>query len=93
VDITVTHEVTTAWKTLEAAARAAAPPELMTVEAKGRYRGPGVPDGFVKTNLTLRFGSPQRSLARDDVNAWRDAAARRLHALPGAKVDGVKEEA
>jgi phenylalanyl-tRNA synthetase beta chain len=92
VDITVTHEVATAWKTLEAAARADAPPELMTVEAKGRYRGPGVPDGFVKTTLTLRFGSPQRSLARDDVNAWRDAAVRRLGALPGAKVDGAKEE-
>jgi phenylalanyl-tRNA synthetase beta chain len=92
VDITVTHGFATAWKTLEAAARADAPPELMTVEAKGRYRGPGVPDGFVKTTLTLRFGSPQRSLARDDVNAWRDAAARRLQALPGAKVDGMKEE-
>jgi phenylalanyl-tRNA synthetase beta chain len=93
VDITVTHEVATAWKTLEAAARAKAPPELMTVEAKGRYRGPGVPDGFVKTTLTLRFGSTLRSLSREDVNAWRDAAARRLQALPGAKVDGVKEEA
>ena len=89
VDITVTHEVATAWKMLEAAARADAPPELMTVEAKGRYRGPGVPEGFVKTTLTLRFGSPQRSLARDDVNAWRDAAARRLQALAGAKVDGA----
>ncbi len=93
VDITVTHGVTTAWKTLEAATRAEAPPELTTVEAKGRYRGPGVPDGFVKTTLTLRFGSTLRSLSREDVNAWRDAAARRLQALPGAKVDGVKEEA
>ena len=90
VDITVTHEVATPWKTLEAAARADAPPELMAVEAKGRYRGPGVPGGFVKTTLTLRFGSPQRSLAREDVNAWRDAAARRLQALAGAKVDGAK---
>ena len=89
VDITVTHEVATAWKTLEAAARAGAPPELVAVEAKGRYRGPGVPGGFVKTTLTLRFGSPQRSLARDDVNAWRDAAARRLQAIAGAKVDGL----
>jgi phenylalanyl-tRNA synthetase beta chain len=90
VDITVAHEVSTAWKALEAAVRAGAPPELMTVEAKGRYRGPGVPDGFVKTTLTLRFGSSQRSLARDDVNAWRDAAIRRLQAVPGAKVDGAR---
>jgi phenylalanyl-tRNA synthetase beta subunit len=91
VDITVTHPVATAWKTLDAAARADAPLELVAVEAKGRYLGPGVPEGFVKTTLTLRFGSPSRSLAREDVNAWRDAAARRLLALPGAKVDGVKE--
>ena len=59
------------------------------MEAKGRYRGPGVPDGCVKTTMTLRFGSPRGSLAREDVNGWRDAAARRLLALPGAKVDGV----
>ena len=92
VDITVTHPVATAWKTLDAAARANAPLELVAVEAKGRYRGPGVPDGFVKTTLTLRFGSPLCSLAREDVNAWRDAAVRRLLALPGAKVDGVVSE-
>jgi phenylalanyl-tRNA synthetase beta chain len=91
VDVTVTHPVATAWKALDAAARAGAPPELVAVEAKGRYRGPGVPEGFVKTTLTLRFGSPSRSLAREDVNAWRDEAVRRLLALPDAKVDGVRE--
>ncbi|MCM3875464.1 MAG: phenylalanine--tRNA ligase subunit beta [Thermoanaerobaculia bacterium] len=93
VDITVAHEVTMSWKTLESAVRSAAPPELVSVEAKDRYRGPGVPEGFVKTTLTLRFGSPLRSLSREDVNAWRDAANRRLRALAGAKVDGMKEEA
>jgi phenylalanyl-tRNA synthetase beta chain len=89
VDLTVTHPISTAWKTLESAVRAGAPAELVAVEAKGRYRGPGVREGFVKTTLTLRFGSPLRSLAREDVNAWRDAAARRLLALRGAAVDGV----
>jgi hypothetical protein len=59
------------------------------VEAKGRYRGPGVPEGFVKTTLTLRFGSATRSLSREEINAWRDAAAARLLALPGSKVDGI----
>ncbi|MEO8587029.1 MAG: phenylalanine--tRNA ligase subunit beta [Acidobacteriota bacterium] len=92
VDITVTHPLATPWRALESVARAGAPAELQSVEAKGRYRGPGVADGFVKTTLTLRFGSPQRSLSRDEVNGWRDAAARRLQALAGAKVDGVKEE-
>ena len=89
VDLTVTHPLSTAWKTLESAVRAGAPRELVAVEAKGRYRGPGVKDGFVKTTLTLRFGSPLGSLAREDVNGWRDAAARRLLTLSGAVVDGV----
>jgi phenylalanyl-tRNA synthetase beta chain len=91
VDLTATHPVATAWKTLEVAVRANAPTELVAVTAKGRYRGAGVPEGFVKTTLTLRFGSPLRSLAREDVNAWRDAAARRLLTLPAVKVDGVRE--
>ncbi len=89
VDITVTHPLATPWRALEGAVLSGAPAELVAVEAKGRYRGPGVPDGFVKTTLTLRFGSPRGSLAREDVNGWRDAAARRLLALEGAKVDGV----
>jgi phenylalanyl-tRNA synthetase beta subunit len=88
----VLHPLATAWETLASAARSGAPEELASVDAKGRYRGPGVPEGFVKTTLTLRFGSPQRSLSRDEVNAWRDAVVRRLQALPGAKVDGAKPE-
>jgi phenylalanyl-tRNA synthetase beta chain len=89
VDLTVAHPLATPWRALEGAVLSGAPAELVAVEAKGRYRGPGVPDGFVKTTLTLRFGSPRGSLAREDVNGWRDAAARRLLALEGAKVDGV----
>ncbi len=89
VDLTVTHPISTPWRALEEAVRSGAPAELVAVDVKGRYRGPGVPDGSVKTTLTLRFGSPRASLAREDVNGWRDAAARRLLALPGAKVDGV----
>lgn len=89
VDLTATHALALPWAAIEAAVRTGAPAELLAVEAKGRYRGPGVPDGFVKTTLTLRFGSPRGSLAREDVNGWRDAAARRLLALPGVKVDGV----
>jgi phenylalanyl-tRNA synthetase beta chain len=92
VDITVMHGIATPWATLVAAVRADAPSELGLVEAKGRYRGPGVPEGFVKTTLTLRFGSLERSLDREGVNAWRDAAVRRLQTLPGAKVDGAGAE-
>ena len=93
VDLTVTHALATPWRALEEAVRSGAPAELVAVDAKGRYRGPGVPDGCVKTTMTLRFGSSRGSLAREDVNSWRDAAARRLLALPGAKVDGVPASA
>jgi len=93
VDITVTHALSTTWRELEATVRRDAPTELAAVEAKGRYRGPGVPEGCVKTTMTMRFASPRGSLAREDVNGWRDAAARRLLALPGAKVDGLPEPA
>ena len=48
-----------------------------------------VPSGFVKTTLSLVFGSPDRSLSREEVNGWRDAAARRLAALGETTVDGV----
>ena len=89
VDLTVTHALSSPWTELESRARSGAPPELVAVEAKGRYRGAGVPDGFVKTTLTLRFGSATRSLSREEINAWRDAAAVRLLALPGSKVDGI----
>jgi phenylalanyl-tRNA synthetase beta chain len=89
VDLTVTHALSSPWSELESRARAGAPPELVAVEAKGRYRGPGVSEGFVKTTLTLRFGSVTRLLSREEINAWRDAAAARLLSLPGSKVDGI----
>ncbi len=92
VDLTVAHLLATPWSALEEAVLKGAPAELQAVEAKGRYRGPGVPDGSVKTTLTLRFGSSGRSLSRDEVNAWRDSAARRLETLPGARVDGMKDQ-
>jgi phenylalanyl-tRNA synthetase beta chain len=92
VDLTVTHPLTMSWGTLERTVRSAAPPELLSVEAKGRYRGPGVPEGFVKTTLTLRFGSAERSLSREEVNAWRDAAAGALLGLSETKVDGLRAQ-
>ena len=89
VDLTVTHALDVPWRELVARLRAGAPAELLAVVAKGRYRGAGVPEGFVKTALTLRFGSPSRSLSREEINGWRDAAAARLLALPETKVDGI----
>ncbi|MBK9968797.1 MAG: phenylalanine--tRNA ligase subunit beta [Holophagales bacterium] len=89
VDLTVTHPLTVAWETLESAVRKGAPAELLRVEAKYLWRGAGVPAGFVKTTLTVAFGSQERSLGRDEINRWRDEAARRLLLVPNTAVDGI----
>ncbi len=89
VDLTVMHPLTLTWAELASRVRNGAPAELLSVEAKVRYRGPGVPEGSVKTTMTLRFGSAERSLAREEINAWRDAAAERILAGGDTKVDGI----
>lgn len=89
VDVTVSHRVGVPFQELEAAVTAGAPAELVSVGVKYRYQGPGVPDGFVKTTLHLRFGSAERSLSREEINAWRDAAAGRLLDRPDTSVDGT----
>jgi phenylalanyl-tRNA synthetase beta chain len=91
VDLTVTHRLLLPFRDLVVAIRTGAPPELGWVEALGRYQGPSVAPGFVKTTLNLRFGSDERSLSRDEVNGWRDAAARRILSIGETKVDGVSE--
>lgn len=89
VDLTVTHPLSVAWESLESAVRRDAPVELLRVDAKYLWRGAGVVEGFVKTTLTVAFGSQERSLGRDEINRWRDEAARRLLLVPGAAVDGI----
>lgn len=89
VDLTVTHPVAVPWEALAAAVRRDAPAELLRVDAKYLWRGAGVPEGCLKTTLTVAFGSAERSLERDEINRWRDEAARRLLAVPGAAVDGI----
>lgn len=92
VDLTVTHRLARPWADLESAVRREAPAELQAVTARYRFSGTGVPEGHVKTTLSLRFGSAERSLSREEVNSWRDAAARRLLALGETRVDGIPEE-
>ncbi|MBK9375816.1 MAG: phenylalanine--tRNA ligase subunit beta [Holophagales bacterium] len=89
VDLTVTHPLSVAWEALESAVRRDAPGELLRVDTKYLWRGAGVPEGFVKTTLTVAYGSQERSLGRDEINRWRDEAARRLLLVPGAAVDGI----
>ncbi len=89
VDLTLTHRKEIPWRLVEETVKRAGPAELLAVDANNRYSGPGVAPGFVKTNLSLRFGSPERSLSREEVNGWRDSAARALLALPETGVDGI----
>ncbi len=89
IDLTVLHPLSVSWAALEAAVRKDAPAELSGVGAKYLWRGAGVPEGHVKTTLTVAFGSGERSLERDEINRWRDEAARRLLAVPGTAVDGI----
>ena len=89
IDLTVTHPLSLSWEALAAAARTGAPAELLRVDAKYLWRGAGVPEGHVKTTLTVAFGSAERSLERDEINRWRDETARRLLLLPGTAVDGI----
>ncbi len=89
IDLTVTHPLSVTWGTLEAAVRSQAPVELLRVTAKYLWRGAGVPEGSVKTTLIIAFGSQERSLGRDEINRWRDEAARRLLLVAGTAVDGI----
>ncbi|MFN7986843.1 MAG: phenylalanine--tRNA ligase subunit beta [Thermoanaerobaculia bacterium] len=89
VDLTVTHPLSLPWEALAAAVRTDAPGELLRVDAKYLWRGAGVPEGHLKTTLTVAFGAQERSLERDEINRWRDEAARRLLALLGTAVDGI----
>jgi phenylalanyl-tRNA synthetase beta subunit len=89
VDLTVTHPLSVSWESLSSAVLVDAPPELLRVDAKYLWRGAGVPEGCVKTTLTVGFGSAERSLERDEINRWRDEAARRLLHVPGTAVDGI----
>jgi phenylalanyl-tRNA synthetase beta chain len=89
IDLTVTHPLSISWEALSTAARTGAPAELLRVDAKYLWRGAGVPEGHVKTTLTVAFGSAERSLERDEINRWRDETARRILLLPGTAVDGI----
>ncbi len=57
IDLTVTHPLSVPWEALASAVREGAPAELLRVDAKYLWRGAGVPEGHVKTTLTVAFGS------------------------------------
>jgi phenylalanyl-tRNA synthetase beta chain len=89
VDLTITHPKAMEWRTLADVIRHDAPSELTRVEVLYQYSGQGVAEGHIKTTVSLAFGSAARSLSREEINGWRDAAARRILRVPETRVDGI----
>jgi len=77
-DLTLTHAESVAWADLAAAVEAARPPHLLEFGLRDRYTGEGVPAGAVNTTLGFLYGSRERSLTQDEVNASQEALAARL---------------
>ena len=77
-DLTLTHAESVAWADLAAAVEAARPPDLLEFGLRDRYTGEGVPTGAVNTTLGFLYGSRERSLTQDEVNASQEALAARL---------------
>jgi phenylalanyl-tRNA synthetase beta chain len=82
-DLTLTHAEAVPWAEIGAAVEAARPPELVEFGLKDRYTGEGVPAGAVNTTLAFLYGSRERSLTQDEVNARQEALAAHLRARFG----------
>jgi phenylalanyl-tRNA synthetase beta chain len=68
-DLTLTHALAVSWAEIDGAIRELAPPDLTAWDLKVRYRGPGVPDGAVKTTISFFYNARERSLTQEEVNA------------------------
>ena len=77
-DLTLTHVESVPWAEIAAAVEAARPPHLVEFGLRDRYTGEGVPAGAVNTTLGFLYGSRERSLTQEEVNAAQEALAARL---------------
>jgi phenylalanyl-tRNA synthetase beta chain len=68
-DLTLTHPLATPWSEIDRAIREQGPPDLVSWDLKVRYRGPGVPEGAVKTTISFFYNARERSLTQEEVNA------------------------
>lgn len=74
-DLTLTHATTVPWAEIAAAVEGHRPALLLGFGLKDRYTGEGVPEGAVNTTLSFLYGSPERSLTQEEVNASQQALA------------------
>jgi len=68
-DTTLTHSLEIPWAEIDAAIAESRPANLVSWDLKGRYRGPGVPEGAVNTTISFLYNARERSLTQDEVNA------------------------
>ncbi len=67
-DLSFAHAMSASWSQIEQIVFAAKLADLESVRMQGRYEGPGVPQGQVKTTIRLIFRSPDRTLEQEVVN-------------------------
>lgn len=87
-DLTLTHDATVPWAEIATAVEELRTPELAAFGLKDRYTGEGVPAGAVNTTLYFLYGSPERTLTQDEVNAAQRELAGRLDQRFGREGDG-----
>jgi phenylalanyl-tRNA synthetase beta chain len=84
-DFTLTHAVEVPWAEIEEVVRTHAPEDLVSWKLKDRYRGPGVPEGAVKTTISFHYNAGERSLTQEEVNARQLALHQELERRFGWK--------
>jgi phenylalanyl-tRNA synthetase beta chain len=67
-DLSFAHAKSASWSQIEKIVSAAKLADLESVRVLGRYGGPGIPQGQVKTTIRLIFRSPDRTLEQEVVN-------------------------
>jgi phenylalanyl-tRNA synthetase beta chain len=87
-DLTLTHPLSVPWAEIAAAIEKDRPALLLGFDLKDRYTGEGVPEGAVNTTLSFLYGSHERSLTQDEVNASQQVLAARLQVRFGPRGSG-----
>lgn len=72
VDITLTHEARVSWASIREHLAAAQLAGLESYSYTDRFAGSGLPPGVVKSTISLRFRSGERTLSQEEVNRERD---------------------
>jgi phenylalanyl-tRNA synthetase beta chain len=84
-DLTLTHSLEIPWAEIDRTIREHQPPDLVSWSLKVRYRGPGVPEGAVRTTVSFFYNARERSLTQGEVNERQLALNEELESRFGWK--------